>query len=119
MAAVWIFWTPINEKSKGDISIQIGKGLPAEFVSTLLRRTDYLTIKLDKPSELDYLRKVANISEEKGTFGISLKANAFKDRMELEAYIDMIHSIYGVEHVIIDDLDDYMSLDTKTMANME
>jgi len=102
-----------------NISIQISKGFPAEFLSTILRLTDHLTIKMDKPSDLDYLRKIASISSGKGKIGILLKTNAFKDRMELEAYIDMVNSVYGIDHVLFDDLDQYMSLDTKTLATME
>ncbi len=106
-------------KGEGSISVKIGKGFSRELMATLLRTTDRLTIKMNKPSDLDGLREITSVPAGKGKLGISLSAKAFKDRMELEAYIDMANSVYGVDHVLIDDLDDYMSLDTKTLARAE
>ncbi len=106
-------------KGEGSISIKIGKGISRELMATLLRTSDRLTIKMTKPSDLDGLKEITSIPAGKGKLGISLSAKAFKDRMELEAYIDMANSVYGVDHVLISDLDDYMSLDTKTLARAE
>jgi len=106
-------------KGEGNVSVKIGKGFSRELMATLLKTTDRLTIKMNKPSDLDGLREIAALSAGNGKLGISLHAKAFKNRMELEAYIDMANSVYGVDHVLIDDLDDYMSLDTKTLARAE
>jgi len=106
-------------KGEGSISVKIGKGFSRELMATLLKTTDRLTIKINKPSDLDGLSEITSIPAGKGKLGISLSAKAFKDRMELEAYIDMANSVYGVDHVLISDLDDYMSLDTKTLARTE
>ena len=105
--------------SDGTVSIQIDKGYPRELLSTLARVADRINLKLKSQGDLDYLRQVASIPATKNKLSVMIEAKKFKDRIELEAYIEMIHEVYNINHVTILGFLDYMSLDNKTLVDMD
>ncbi|MFT4665323.1 MAG: hypothetical protein ACI8YQ_000514 [Polaribacter sp.] len=106
-------------KEDGAVSVQIDKGYPRELIATLAQATGRISLKLKSQGDLEYLRLVANIPATTNKLSVLIEAKKFKDRIELEAYIDMIHGVYNINHVTILGFMDYMSLDNKTLVDME
>ncbi len=106
-------------KDEGAVSVQIDKGYPRELIATLAQATDRISLKLKSQGDLEYLRLVASIPATTNKLSVLIEAKKFKDRIELEAYIDMIHEVYNINHVTILGFMDYMSLDNKTLVDME
>jgi hypothetical protein len=107
------------DKEKGTVAIQIDKGYPSELIGTLAQAADRITLKLASQGDLEYLRLVSNIASTKNKLAVVIEAKKFKDRIDLEGYIDMIHEVYNINHVTIVGFMDYMSLDNKTLVDME
>ncbi|HHS95321.1 MAG TPA: hypothetical protein ENJ45_01935 [Phaeodactylibacter sp.] len=108
-------WYRLGDK----ICIQIDKGYSRELIGTLAKAVNKIIIMPESKADIDYLRKVANISSAKSNTAILIEANKFKDRIELEAYIDMLHEVYNVKHVNIIGFRDFISLDSKTLVDMD
>jgi hypothetical protein len=107
------------DKEKGTIAVQIDKGYPRELIGTLAQAADRITLKLSSQGDLEYLRLVSNIPSTKNKLSIVIEAKKFKDRIDMEGYIDMIHGVYNINHVTIVGFMDYMSLDNKTLVDMD
>jgi hypothetical protein len=107
------------DKEKGTVAIQRDKGYPSELLGTLAQSADRITLKLASQGDLEYLRLVSDIPSTKNKLAVVIEAKKFKDRIDLEGYIDMIHGVYNINHVTIVGFMDYMSLDNKTLVDMD
>ena len=109
-----------REVNSTPINVKLSKGYPIEFISTLAREIDLLTLKLDGKGDLNYLKELSKrgftVMEK---LCLSIEASSFKDRIELEAFIDMVNSMYKIDHVVINGLSEFITLDTKTLIQPE
>lgn len=102
------------------INVKLSKGYPLEFILTLAKEVDLVTLQLDQEGDLRYLEAIANRGfAETEKICLSINASRFKDRIEMEAFIDMIHTVYHINNVIIDGLTDFIALDTKAFIKPE
>ena len=106
-------------KEKGTVAIQIDKGYPRELIATLAHAADNITLKMQSQGDLGYLRRISAIPATRNKLSVLLEAKKFKDRIELEAYIDLIHSVYNINHVTILGFVGYMALDNKTLVDLD
>ncbi|MEM8908020.1 MAG: hypothetical protein AAGD05_09265 [Bacteroidota bacterium] len=102
------------------INVKLSKGYPLEFILTLAKEVDQVTLQLDQEGDLRYLEELTKRGfTEMGKLCLSINASGFKDRIEMEAFIDMVHSVYDINNVVIDGLTDFIALDTKAFIKPE
>lgn len=89
---------------------------PIEFLNILTKTVDLISFEVAQPQQLDYLEMLRNNGfSGMSKIGIDLKKKNFKDRVELEAYIDMIKNVYQINYITLNGVNDFLEIDTKTI----
>jgi len=100
--------------------IQLAPGYPIEFLNVLAKTTDLLTFKINHPKDLAYFE---NLNQNGFTgmkkVGVDLGQTNFRDRVEMEAYIDMLKNVYQINFVTINGLNEFLKIDTQTILQQE
>lgn len=110
-----------NERNAADeetfrYQISLAPGYPIEFLSVLAKTVDLISFKVDQPSQLDYFEVLSNNGfSGMSKIGIDLQKKTFKDRVELEAYIDMVKNVYQINYITLNGLNDFLDIDTETI----
>lgn len=100
--------------------ISLAPGYPIEFLNVLAKTVDLISFKVDQPQQLDYFEVLSdNGFSGMSKIGIDLKKKNFRDRVELEAYIDMVKNVYQINYITLNGLNDFLDIDTKTIIRKE
>ena len=100
--------------------IVLAPGYPIEFLNVLAKTVDLISFKVDQPQRLDYFEVLSdNGFSGMSKTGIDLQKKDFRDRVELEAYIDMIKNVYQINYITLNGLNDFLDIDTKTIIKRE
>ena len=109
---------PSGEEGVFRYQINLAPGYPIEFLNVLAKTVDLISFKVEQPQQLDYFEVLSNngfsgISK----VGIDLVKKNFRDRVELEAYIDMVKNVYQINYITLNGLNDFLDIDTKTIIS--
>jgi len=100
--------------------IALAPGYPIEFLNVLAKMVDLISFKVEQPQQLDYFEVLSdNGFSGMSKIGIDIKKKNFRDRVELEAYIDMIKNVYEVNYITLNGLNEFLDIDTKTIIKKE
>ena len=114
-----------NQRSTDDeevfhYQISLAPGYPIEFLKVLSRTVDLISFKVEQPQQLDYFELLTNNGfNDINKIGIDLEKKNFKDRIELEAYIDMVKNVYKINYITLNGLNDFLEIDTKSIIKKE
>ena len=98
----------------------LAPGYPIEFLKVLSRTVDLISFKVIQPQQLDYFELLTNNGfNDINKIGIDLEKKNFQDRIELEAYIDMIKNVYKINYITLNGLNDFLDIDTKSIIQKE
>lgn len=96
--------------------IALAPGYPIEFLNALARMVDLISFKVEEPQQLDYFEVLSdNGFSGMSKVGIDIEKKNFRDRVELEAYIDMIKNVYEINYITLNGLNEFLDIDTKTI----
>ena len=100
--------------------VTLAPGYPIEFLNVLAKTADLITFEVEKPQQLDYFEVLSdNGFSGMSKTGIDLQKKNFKDRVELEAYIDMVKNVYQINFITLNSLNEFLEIDTKTIIKRE
>ncbi len=100
--------------------VMLAPGYPIEFLNVLAKTVDLISFKVEQPQQLDYFEVLSNNGfSGMSKVGIDLKKKNFRDRVELEAYIDMVKNVYEINYITLNGLNDFLDIDTKTIIRKE
>jgi len=111
---------PIENEEIFRYQIILAPGYPIEFLKVLSKSVDLISFKVDQPQELDYFELLTNNGfNDINKIGINLQKKNFQDRIELEAYIDMVKNVYNINYITLNGLNDFLDIDTKSIIQKE
>jgi len=100
--------------------IALAPGYPIEFLNVLAKMVDLISFKVEEPQQLDYFEVLSNNGfSGMSKIGIDIKKKNFRDRVELEAYIDMIKNVYEINYITLNGLNEFLDIDTKSIIKKE
>ena len=100
--------------------IILAPGYPIEFLKVLSKSVDLINFKVDQPQQLDYFELLTNNGfNDISKIGIDLQKKNFQDRIELEAYIDMVKNVYNINYITLNGLNEFLDIDTKSIIKKE
>lgn len=100
--------------------IILSSGYPIEFLNVLAKTCDMISFKIQNPKDLGYFETLnANGFTGMDKICLDLQKHSFQDRLELEAYIDMLSNVYHIKHITINGLNNFLTIDTKTIMKQE
>lgn len=109
-----------NQKETIRFHIQLAPGYPIEFLNVLAKTTDLISFTINKPADLEYFETLThNGFAGMQKVGVDLGKTTFRDRIEMEAYIDMLKNVYQINFVTINGLNQFLEIDTQTILQQE